>query len=275
MDLTRGGFTIGTQTGLASDEYSTVEGTPQTVSMKASNKEVKYTNTVDEKGCPLNGTGEKSNGTLSGKISLKATSESGSAINMFVGALTATQLCENAELKTCMSPYAIGTAIEANLSANTAIEFVLNKVATTVACTTSTIKGTTANPPMGGLTLGVTLTGYSFGNCGTTCATVTLTTPRAYFLKSGGGNGGFEVIETGGSAPTMTLFCGKESCSFAGSGLVGTVTGNAPATLAYASVPLKLDATSSAGCAGPLKFTASYNFTAPKKGGTAQMWLTG
>jgi hypothetical protein len=267
--------TIGTQAGVSSDEYTTKEGTPKTVTMKATDKGLKYTKTVDKSLCPFSGTGEKSDGTLTGSFALKATLESGAATNMFVEAAGITEICEIAASDPCASPYMIGSILQATLNGKALFEFAIKGTKTTATCTTSTIEGNTGNPLDGGLARRVTPTDYSFAACGTCTASTFVF--RASALKTSGGNGVLTVQSSasGKLRPSMTVSCGGEVCEFTAGAIVGSVTGGKPATLAYSSVPLILEpATSTAGCQGPLKFSANYNFTQPKSGGVAQVWVT-
>jgi hypothetical protein len=263
---------IGTQSSVSSVESSTVEGSPTTVSIAESLKSIKYTKVKDAGLCPLNGTGEKADGTISGKIALKAIN--GGQLGLFVGALAATSLCKIAP--PCgANQFAVPSTVEAKLTGKTAIEFTLAKNPITVACSESTIQGDTASPPKGGLALPWNATVFSFGTCGTTCTFATITRPAAHFLASGGGNGFFEILQNGASLPTMQVTCnsGKVICLFVGDGGVikGTVTGGTTAKLVYTKAPMTLLATSDPECGGPLAFSGTYEFKAPASG---KFWVT-
>lgn len=262
--------TIGTQTGISTAEFSTTGGSPSTVAMVESLKGVKYTKVKDGIFCPLNGTGEKADGTISGKSALKAFS--GGQVPLFVGALAPTSLCKTAP--PCGGTFPVPTTVEAKITGKTAIEFTFEKKPLTVACSASTLNGDTATPKAG-LSLLWNVTVFSFGTCGTPCTPVTISRPSAHFLATGGGDGAFDIVANNGVAPTMQITCnaGKVICLFSSDGgaFRGAVTGNNPAKLAYTNQPMTLLAASDPECGGPLKFSGTYEFKLPAAG---KFWLT-
>jgi hypothetical protein len=264
---------IGTQTGLSTAEFSTAGGSPSTVAIVESLKGVKYTKVKDGFACPLSGTGEKADGTIAGKAALKGFS--GGQVALFVGALGPTNLCKIAP--PCGgSTFPVPTFVEAKISGTSAIDFTFEKNPITVACAASTIEGATADPPNDGLSLLWNVTVFSFGTCGATCTFATISRPSAHFLAAGGaGSGLFEIVATNAAIPSMQIICngGKATCLFSADGgaVRGKVTGGNPAKLVFTSQPMTLIGTSDPACAGPLKFTGTYDFKAPAAG---KFWLT-
>jgi len=254
---------IFSQTGVSSVQYTTKETSPQAVTMNTGLKAVKYTKTKDEGACPLSGTGEKADGGLSGKVLLKAFGAA--QVNFFVSTIWPSVLCEKNEVP-CNVVIAPPASVEANLTGMTSIEFILNSATTTLTCTESTVKGTTAAGANGSRALPVTISAFSFGKCG---CSVALTRPNSFFMRDGVAGGGIlEVNATKTASPTMTIVCGLDTCVYASTGFVGGVTGGAPATMAYTGSVMSLQ--KGAACGPQLKFSASYKWVAPK---TGNFWI--
>lgn len=254
---------IFSQTGVSSVQYTTKETSPQAVTMNTGLKAVKYTKTKDEGACPFAGTGEKADGGLSGKVLLKAFGAA--QVNFFVSTIWPSVLCEKNEVpcNVVIAP----TTVEAKLNGMTAIEFVLNKATTTLKCTESVVKGTTAAGANGSRALPVTLSSFTFVSCG---CSVSLARPNSFFMRDGVAGGGIlEVNGTAAGNPTMTIVCGLDTCVYASTGFVGAVTGGAPATMAYTGSVMSLQ--KGAACGAQMKFTANYKWVAPKAG-TFWIW---
>lgn len=85
---------IGSQNGIEKDEYVKHEESPKTLSVKFKAEKIKYNKTKDGFLCPLSGLGEKSDGTYTGNILVKA--YNGFQVGFFQGNPVPTKLCAEA-----------------------------------------------------------------------------------------------------------------------------------------------------------------------------------
>jgi hypothetical protein len=265
-------FQIGSQTGLAA-EYTNVESSPKTVRAKLAGKSVKYTKTKDELFCPFVGTGEKTDGTLSGKLLLKAVA--GAQVELFLAEALLAQLCSVEKENPCTkSPYAIPSTVEATLIGTTEIKLLIGGKNSNLGCTGSTLKGTTAR---GSKAAGLDLTNvtWTFTGCG---CTVTMTaSPKNWFWPGAGGSGSLEMVaDNNGASAVMVVDClDGNVCKYGRNSILGPITAGKPAKMEYAAVPMSLIETVKGTCFGGATLTAKYEFTAPKTAlGVAQMWVT-
>jgi hypothetical protein len=191
-------MTIGTQSNVGTVEYvKHEEASPKNVTMKLNLKEMKYNKTKDAGSCPFTGTGEKSDGTLTGVTLMKAFNVSSTAENLFIGAVTSPILC-SANEAVCAAPYPLAsTELEMTANVEPAIKIELFGTPETMKCFASTIEGTTNNKGISSIK--ATIKTFSLTKCVTGTFTCTVSevsnTPLDAHIYAGGKNPGEGSIQ--------------------------------------------------------------------------------
>jgi|GEM_PF-1391382 len=155
---------IGSQNNVQKVEYTNNGSSPKTLTIETGLEGLKYNKTKDGFGCPLSGTGEKSNGYYVGEVLAKAFK--GSQVGLFVGIPLVTKLCAE-KVKECPEgqTYPSGTKItgEAKLAEIIVPRFGGNPD-WQVGCEGATIEGKTSELE-GKPHLATTISGVSFPKC--------------------------------------------------------------------------------------------------------------
>lgn len=262
-------------TKLSKFSASTVNSTPKTVSGKFEITGMTANKTADTGLCPLSGTGNTTNATLNGTISLEAIG-GGAKVNYVVEAFSPPVLC-----KVLTTPCAAGNTYGVNTSMRAQVtsaeeptfRFDYNNVGEIVKCQESELQPTTdAN---GVATLNAVVSIFSFSKCNgeNKCTVATSPNYRMLMMKGGQaqGSGRVEIVRNvGGADPTFTISCeNKNPCAYVTPVLWGTFKGAAE------KAELKLDkreninpaAGNPAQCGADLTFEADlYNLLEPQAG---------
>jgi hypothetical protein len=177
---------IGSQDSLQEMEYVNNESAPKTLTIKAEVEGLKYTKTKDGFGCPLSGTGEKSDGTYAGNV--LASAFKGAQVGLLVGIPLVTKLCAE-KVKECPEGQTYPSGSEINSESKLA-EIVISRVGGNpdwqIGCAKATIKGKTSELE-GKPHLATTVPNVSFPNCSII----------------GGGSGACTVAMTPGTNPKI------------------------------------------------------------------------
>ncbi len=262
---------IGSQSGIASFAYqSDFEPEPADVTVEAEAKEISYTVTKDEFPCPFSGTGEKSDGALTGDALLTATFEAEAAEIAVVQGQT-TRLCEEAPTgRSCPNgkDYAAGLEIFGTVSAMKPAEIGLYdakyKLVTTVACEQSTFGAKTTQKV--GAPLPVETVGATFADCKAYAGALTCETVSMENYPANGSIMASTRLRSPGigyvRAPmAFKVLCGEDlTCEYSAPVVVMEIAGGKPPTLTALSSQMSKIKTDgeSAACPVLARWSGSY-----------------
>lgn len=189
---------ISAQTGIATTEYSVSGSEPENLALKFNLSGIKYKKTKDGFLCPLSGTGEATNGTLTGAVLLKGM-KGGLEVGMQRKPAAPTKLCKQ-DKATCPAndEHKKDTLIE-GASAN--VEFVLTGTEV-ISCGAAEVSGKTKED-VGNFRLQTTWAA-TFDSCtwagkignGTQCTVAVTPSATVDILAIGGRNGDWRLGKT-------------------------------------------------------------------------------
>lgn len=269
---------ITTQSAHNEDEFAN-EGSESSEYLKVhwANTELKYTKAKDGTGCPLTGTGSKTDGKYQGDGKMQAKKD-GNAQGMAMGKEVETMLCEEQVKSNCKKPIKKQTAIKMVAKTTATLELVGN--ASVIGCTTSEI--TTANEVEKKVTLPLEKFAITFGNCSVQpankkCAKVTMTNanPAAVLTTTLFGPGSGVLL----TPITLFLECEANSvtCEYKTARALALVAGGAGGgelgETNFVGQTLDKQALGGgmkeAGCSAVLAFLGSYDIEEPEP-----IWVT-
>ena len=259
---------ISGQSGRTTVTHTNLEGPPDAISLNANVGSIKYKKIKDAGACPFSGTGEKENGTLTG-LAVLSGSIGEDPDPLTVEAMKMTMLCHDPECKTV---FAGGTVVEGTGVGKAIFEYKIGGNQKKVECEVSVIKTTTNAKEA--LFLPATTSILSFNMCGGCTAVAANLNYKTEIKGEGGGNGSFQMLQSGAKPIKLEVTCNGETCIFERIAMVGTLTGGEPATLTLTKTPFKvLGKGSGANCGGPLEVTNTYQLSEPKVGGVPKVFV--